>query len=189
MRLALSTSDVYSNQFLRLLQFMAGSLLAALLPKPSAPPPAHRAVLWGIAASASMIGILISTTWLEHIDLLRNQYVTYGFVTFPLFLLLISGCVMMEATLQQKLPWPKCWRVLGDHAYAVFMAQFFVWEPVRTIKACWPQYFAVHSNYKTLFTAVVLCAVLTVLLQDAFNIPVQRTIRSHLILYQAKKKG
>lgn len=42
------------------------------------------------------------------------------------FLLMIGGCVMAETSLSGSFPLQPFWKVLGDHAYAFFMAQFFV---------------------------------------------------------------
>ncbi len=185
--LALGISNVYSNQLLRLLQFGTGMLLAALLQEPSQK--SHRAALWGAASFIGCTMIIIVTTWLKRIDLLRNQYVSYGFVTFPLFLMLIGSCVMAGTGLRKNL-WGACsWKVLGDHAYAVFMTQIFVWEPVRAMKTDWPELFEAHGNYKTLFIASLLCVVLTILPQDCFNAPIQRTIWKRIALYQTNKRG
>ncbi len=177
MVLMLALPNAYSNQLLRLLQFFAGVLLAALLLEPSRR--AHRVPPWAAAAFVGCGGLVAFITALETAAPLRGQYVTYGFGTFPLFLLLIGGCVMAE-TGGAGFFGGRVWKVVADHAYALFLAQFFVWAPVRAIQTRWPQLFALHGNWKTLILAAVLCAVLTVLLQDVFNVPVQRAIRRRM---------
>lgn len=177
MILVLELPNAYSNQLLRLLQFFAGVLLAALLVEPSRR--AHRASPWAAAALAGCGGLVAAVTALEKIESLRGQYVVYGFVTFPLFLLLIGSCVMWE-TGCAGFPGGRLWKVLADHAYALFLAQFFLWQPMRTIKARWPQFFTIHGNWKTLLLASVLLAILTVLLQDGFNVPIQRAVRRRM---------
>lgn len=177
MVLVLGLPNAYSNQLMRLLQFFAGVLLAALLLEPSRR--AHRGIPWAAAAVAAAAALVVSITALSEIVILQGQYVTYCFVTFPLFLLLISGCIMWE-TGCAGFPGGGVWKGLADHAYALFLAQFFLWEPMRTIKAQWPQFFEVHGNWKTLILAAALCGVLTVLLQDGFNAPVQRAVRRRM---------
>lgn len=174
----LALPNAYSNQLLRLLQFFAGILLAALLLEPSRC--AHRVPPWAAPAFVGCGGLVAFITALKNIEILRGQYVTYGFVTFPLFLLLISGCVMAETGSSNGFHGSRLWRILADHAYALFLAQFFIWMPVNTIKAQWPQVFSLHGNWKTLILAAVLCIVLTVLLQDGINAPVQRAVQKRM---------
>lgn len=173
----LALPNAYSNQLLRLLQFFAGVLLAALLFEPSRR--AHRGILWAAAAFAGCGGLLVFITAMEKIESLRGQYVIYGFATFPLFLLLIGACVMAE-TSSNGFHGSRLWRILANHAYALFLAQFFTWMPVNTIKTRWPQFFALHGNWKTLILATVLCVVFAVLLQDGLNVPVQRAVRRRM---------
>ena len=69
-------------------------MLAALLLEPSRR--ALRVPPWAAAAFVGCGGLVAFITALETAAPLRGQYVTYGFGTFPLFLLLIGGCVMAE---------------------------------------------------------------------------------------------
>ena len=178
MVIELDIPNAYSNPLLRLLEFFAGMLCAKEIREISLRP--HRVAPWACASSLTLVGIVGITTKLFEVQLLRNQYITYGFATFPLFLFLICSSMMAEAGLKNRIPGKSFFRALSNHAYAVFMAQFFVWDIARSVKVTFPEYFLSHGNYKTLFLAALLCGVFTILLQDVFNAPVQRWIRTHL---------
>ena len=174
--------NVYSNPLLRMLEFFGGILLAAELCDRKI---LGRPTMWLAGVTICGAGIIGVVTKLYPIEILRNGYVTYGFATFPLFLLLIAASICVECGYERPLPLAHWWKTCGDHAYAVFMAQFFLWPPIRKLKEILPQAFAARENGKTLLLTVVFCLVLTIILQDCYNSPAQKRLFAHLY----KKEG
>ena len=132
---------------------------------------------WRHVAACGWAGLLIACTWLTQFDLLSGQYVTYGFVTFPLFLIILGSSTALEKVCQHPIPGAAIWRVLSDHAYAFFMVQIFLWTPVLRIKQRWPQAFVTHGNRKAFLLAVALAFLATVLLQDLYNTQIQKAVK------------
>lgn len=174
MIICLELPNAYSNPLLRLLEFFGGILLAAELEDRTIFQHPNR-YLFGVILTGACLIVAVTRLW--SVEILRNGYVTYGFVTFPLFLVLITMSISAECGYKRLLPLTKFWRFCGDHAYAVFMAQFFIWLPIRKIKESQPQMFSTYDNEKMLLLAIALCAILSVLLQDCYNKPVQRWLR------------
>lgn len=187
MRLILGIADIYSNQFLRLLQFFAGMLLAEILNESGRH--ARSPAWYGCVAACGWVGLLIACTWLTQFDLLSGQYVTYGFVTFPLFLIILGSSTALEKVCRHPIPGAAIWRVLSDHAYAFFMVQIFLWTPVLRIKQRWPQAFVTHGNRKAFLLAVALAFLATVLLQDLYNKQIQKAVKQYMAKYQNKKEA
>lgn len=177
MVMILNLPNAYSNQLLRLIQFFSGVLLAALL---SEFHPTQKTVVWVIASLVSCSGLVLLVTALYRVDSLLGQYVSYGFVTFPIFLLLIASCVMTEITASAEIVGNKVIKILADHAYAMFLAQFFIWKPIQIMQEKFSSFFAIHTNWKLLIIATVLLTILTFILQNICNIPMQRAILKRL---------
>lgn len=169
----------YSNPLIRMLQFFSGMMLAKQIDSEDA----HRATSYNFQfafwlAIISGIVLCVAVTWLWEIEYLRWSYIGYGFVTFPLFLLMIKGFVTAEREYNRDIKSKRLWHILGNHSYAIFMAQFFVLQPVREIKAKFPWYFTFHGNIKTFALATMMCTVVAIVLQNCFNAPVQRFIKN-----------
>lgn len=182
MSIYLEMPNVYSNPLLRMLEFFGGILLAAELCDRKI---LGRPTMWLAGVTICGGGIIGVVTKLYPIEILRNGYVTYGFATFPLFLLLVAASICVECGYERPLPLAHWWKTCADHAYAVFMAQFFLWPPIRKLKEILPQAFAAHENGKTPLLTVVFCLVLTIILQDCYNSPAQKRLFAHLY----KKEG
>lgn len=182
----LGLPNVYSNQLLRLLQFLAGMLLAALLARMKGT--ARGPVFWAGLAVIGGTGAVLSVSFFAHKGFLTDQYVSYGFVTFPLFLLLIAGSVMAETYGPRRPRLEILLEQAGSWAYPLFMAQFFVWAPVRKILAIYPGLFETHGNRKTFLLALLICVFFTTLLQLGVNRPCQRFFRKRLLTPQNSYK-
>lgn len=171
-----SLPNIYSNLVLRCLQFLGGMLLAGLIKDI----PCKNT---GIAAGMAVIGVMgvvcgidafvRSGYWL-------GQYVTYSFVTFPLFAAVVYGMVSLEAQLCSFPIFAGIARA-GSFCYPIFMAQFFIFNWAHAIIARFPNAFYEHSNWKKLLLACGLCVITTVVLQCAICTPSQKLF--------AKRKG
>lgn len=172
--------DIYSNPLLRLLQFAEGMALSALLSRSCEKPSKRQALLGAVTAAVSGVALAAIIGKLAEAEWFIGQYVSYGFVTLPLFMLLIAGTAVAELGSSPREPFNTVLKNLSAFAYPMFLAQFFVWNPVAGIKSAYPQLFVSHGNWKTLLLAASICAVSTLILRFWIDIPCQRLLKKAL---------
>ena len=175
--IACELPNIYSNPLLRVLQFFEGMVLAAALSRYAMRWTKPKPLVGVTMAVASIVATIAAVNEFVAQGFQVNQYVPYGFVTLPLFLLLVTGAVWTELGMKPRGSIGKGLNVLKQFTYPVFMAQFFVWNPARSVIAAHPAVFAVHGNIKGLLLAAFLCAAATIILRLLIDIPCQKLLK------------
>lgn len=162
--IACELPNIYSSPLLRMLQFFAGMLTAALVFRQSSHAQKLPPLFWAGITACSFIALVGVVSWFVGREYCLGHYVPYGFVTFPLFILLLMGAVQAELSWCSAPRWGAAMKTLSGFAYPIFMAQFFLWAPMRNLISARPRWFAAHGNWKTFLLVSLLCAVLTLAL-------------------------
>lgn len=178
--IACELPNIYSSPLLRMLQFFAGMLTAALVFQGNSRVPKLSPFSWGVLALGSAAALVGVVSWFVRQEYCLGHYVPYGFVTFPLFLLLLTGSVQAELGRSFAPRWGVALKTLSGFAYPIFMAQFFLWSPMRKLISSRPQWFVSHGNWKTFLLATLLCAVVTLALY-LFDTACQRLLKKQAL--------
>lgn len=178
--IACELPNIYSSPLLRMLQFFAGMLTAALVSQGNSRVPKISPFSWGVLALGSAAALVGMVSWFVRQEYCLGHYVPYGFVTFPLFLFLLTGAVQVELGRSSAPRWGVALKTLSGFAYPIFMAQFFLWPPMRKLISARPQWFVSHGNWKTFLLATLLCAVVTLALY-LFDTACQRLLKKQAL--------
>ena len=170
--------NTYSNPLLRMLQFLAGMLVAALFQRGFRISP-----IMGAAISvASALAVFLLVDRFVDIGYYPHTYVTYSFATLPLFILLVMGLTAAEIGTPPRERLGSLLQTLGKFAYPVFLAQLFVWPPANKIISAYPRFFQTHGNSKTFLLVALICTVITLLLHYVVELPCQKFLKKKLNL-------
>lgn len=179
-----SLPNVYSNPFLRVLQFIGGMVLADLTEQF----PANTADTAGGITILSLVGLVCTVNAPQSSRLWQfaggGTYVTWGIVTFPLFSALIYGLVGLENLCK----FPNFIVTISKterYCYSIYMAQFFVFTLTSKMIAKFPDLFATGSDTKALLLASVLCVTIALVLYHLIIVPCQKLLMGKI---QGKRK-
>ncbi len=178
--IACELPNIYSSPLLRMLQFFAGMLTAALVFRQSSHAKKITPLLWAGITACSFIALVGVVSWFVGREYCLGHYVPYGFVTFPLFILLLMGAVQTELSWSSAPRWCVALKTLSGFAYPIFMAQFFLWSPMRKLISARSQWFAVHGNWKTFLLVSLFCAAVTLALY-LFDTVCQRLLKKQAL--------
>lgn len=178
MAVMLGLPDIYSNPMQRILQFGSGMILAGIMRKSQLGDRSGHAASFKIIAAGSVLLLVVFISRMSQM-MYKNNYLLYSWVTFPLLLILIWSSITAEKNTTRTLCGGGGGR-LGDLSYPIYLAQFFVWSPVKKIAATYPDIFETQWDIKGTALAVMLCALLTVLFVYLFDRPIKMIITSVL---------
>lgn len=162
-----SLPNVYSNAVLRCLQFLGGMILAKQLENAKRIPREGWCVL-----TTCIILLVTAISKFVQLEYSLGQYVSYGFITFPLFMAIIYSVVCMEINEKPVHGFLKLSQ-LSVFCYSIFMAQFFVFSitPLLTER------FQCYSNGGRLLFASGICSVITLGLHFLIEVPCSKMFR------------
>ena len=114
-------SNIYSNPFFRLLEFIIGMFVADFVIKFKSPNKKHVFIFFII----SLAILILSITYLKKNPVFTNDYTMYNFISVPCFAIMIYSLSNTKNKVVQQLARSLVIQYLSKISFSFFLAQFF----------------------------------------------------------------
>lgn len=166
--------SLYSNPFFRVLEFMAGQLLQALMPRHGAKSKiqrifANKLVITGEAAAMIAVIMIAKKAGID-----SRNYMLYSAMVLPMFMVMIAGAACGS---WKSLKRSKTIAYLSDISYAFFLTQLFIWIIMEKIV----RIFAIDSNILKILLSFAVCTGIAAVLHEGIEKPTKNRLVAGLI--------
>lgn len=179
----LALPNMYSSPLLRFLQFLSGGILFEMVKGKSGEIGGRDICI----VSGICFGLVYFVSVFARNDYRVNEYISYGFITYPLFCFMVVYALKTESIFYRKYAFKKHVKKISSYAYAVFMAQFFVWNPTKQIVLRYPTVFKNYTSFKIFLLAGIICFVITLILSEGIEKPCFRFLTARTIAINDRK--
>lgn len=124
----LELPNLYSSPYYRSLEFLSGMILARWMFHQKRPKSTR---LFALAAGGAFCTLVLFINMAVEKQFQLGSYITYSFVTWPLFVLLLVGTAKIQPPSHVCL----LLKQLSTFVYPAFLSQFFVWSLCQEIVA------------------------------------------------------
>ena len=159
---AFQLGTLYSNPFIRVMEFSIGMMLAYLHEQSNATykrKPFCASLVFLIVA-AQFCGI----TYIYHYEV--NDYLLYNIVVIPSFALLLLILSNIEVNYNPIVSY------LSSLSYSFFMAQLFIWSIMKHFE----EYIDLSNNIMRIMVSFIVCFLIAFILHEGIEKPAKRVV-------------
>ncbi len=167
------TSQIYSNPFFRILEFLIGSILCSLLTVMKSHFP--KAIFSWYAIAIEYAVLIIGVTIAVQHNFFVGDYMLYSLIALPVFIIQIVSMAGVE--FPQWMQKSRVVRYICDLSYSFFLAQFFTWKTTLFIIAI----MGTDTSFLRIICSFLLCVGYTVLLHESIEVPISKTLKRRLL--------
>lgn len=173
--LVFNLSNIYSNPFFRLLEFIIGMITASIFLDGNKKENKYFffAVLFEWAVLVLVVSLLVN-----HIA--TNNYVVYNFISIPVFVLLLYHLSNINNNFLTTILNNTLIQYLSNISYTFFLVQFFTWAPTRYIQKQF-KWCDTNTNIKLFICSFIICLICSVFLYEFIDKPIRKFLNKRLL--------
>lgn len=145
-------ASIYTNPFFRILEFLAGILLASLVTEMEKSKILKLIFLNKGAIAIEFSAMIISITFLYEKNIFRDNYMMYSWICMPIF------SAMLVALKWEKVEESKVVHYFSNLSYCFFLSQFFVWKIINRLQ--------IESNVLKMCFSLLVCIIISIVLHE-----------------------
>ena len=165
----LGLPTIYSNPFIRGLEFAAGILLASLMTELKAHPSWNKLLTNKGVLLMEAVLVILSVSWLYSRGIARGNYLMYSFAVLPLFCLMLIG---LAGTPWKKLHTSRLLSYASEISYAFFLVQLFLWDIVRK----WIAIVGMDNNWFRILSSFIICTGIAIAIHELIEKPSKKIL-------------
>ena len=166
-----SLANIYSNPFFRCIEFIIGVILASVVNDIKENKFAKWIFTWPVFVAEAVLLFIFVTDKVNN-KWYPDNYMMYGIIALPMFMLIILTLSGVRCRLLEK---SKIVRYLSSISYAFFLAQFFVWK--NTLKIM--EHFDLERNRHKILISLGLCVFIAILLHELIEKPFNKLCKKN----------
>lgn len=160
-------TNIYSNPFFRLLEFLIGMMVATLYLNSKEIDNKHIIIVIILEEILLVVGI----TLLQIMNI--GNYTLYGFFAIPMFSLIIYHLAKFKSKYVIRLFSHPITQYISKISYAFFLAQFFTWSATEFLQSRF-SWFETNTNMKLIFVSLSICLLIAILLHEIIEKPAKK---------------
>lgn len=165
---------IYSNPIFRCMEFVIGVILASAMEELK-----HLKWIFSVKVFLiEMVVLIIGVSAGVRLSVEVGNYMFYNWIIIPVSILLILSSSAINFRSKKII---KIITYLSSISYAFFLAQFFTWDNTKKILLR----FNTDGNIHRIFTSLIVCTCVAVLLHEVIEKPIQKKLNK--LLFSAYK--
>ena len=168
------TSEIYTNQFFRIMEFLIGTIICSLIPSIQESKLSKIIYSWWFILIEHAV-LIISVTVAVNYNISNGDYMRYSWIAVPMFMLLIIS--MYGARFPRNMMDSKIVNYLCEISYAFFLCQFFSWKTTMFII----YKIGMDNNFLRIVISFMVCMGYTILLHELLEKPISNFLKKKLL--------
>lgn len=165
----LELGSIYSNPYFRLMEFLVGMLLAALMPVVRENKIICKFLLKKISIVFECIAAICVITVASKLEIGSQNYMLYSWILLPTFILILPALAIVE---WKKIENSRIILYLSEISYTFFLVQLFLW-PIMTVLV---RSLGIQAGIAKIFSSFLSCFLLAALIHELIEKPFKKRI-------------
>lgn len=157
--------SIYSNPYLRCVEFLIGMLLSSLTPE--ANDIVRRYVYSKTAIMIEIFVIVMATSAVSKAGIGNGNYMLYSWIVLPMFSLMLPALAMVQwerVCHLQVIPY------LSEISYAFFLTQLFLWPVMKFLI----EILNINSNLVKILFSFAICSIFAIMIHEIIERPIKK---------------